>query len=141
MQKVIFPLLLTCANFRRFICNSSICRKIVEGYWVVLLHDNDNNSMCLGHFKLCNMWISDTSYYKKRLLSSRTWKNPVHLGPVKMHFTKDEEIFRRFCVGLISSNPQLINLKKVRVDIDVEVFNGFQSVICRLLQLCYTQHL
>ena len=99
---------------------------------------NDNNSCVLGidtTFKLCNLWITDTSYRNKRLFSSRTRKNLVHLGSVMMHFIKDEETFRRFCDELISTNPQLINLKKVGVDMEAAIFNGFQSVICKLLQL------
>ena len=67
-----------------------------------------NKSRVLGidtTFKLCNMWITDTSYCNKRLVSSRTRKNPVHLGAVMMHFSKDEGTFRRFCVELISANP------------------------------------
>ena len=47
-----------------------------------------------------------------------------------MHFTKDEETFRRFCVELISAIPQLMNLEKVGVDMDSAIFNGFLSVIC-----------
>ena len=81
-------------------------------------------------FKLCNLRITETSYYNKQLLSSRTWKNVVDLGPVIMHFTKDEETFRRFCVELISAIPQLMNLEKVGVDMDSAIFNGFLSVIC-----------
>ena len=105
---------------------------------------NDNKSCVLGidtTFKLCNMWITDTSYRNKLLLSSRTRKNPVHLGPVMMHFTKDEGTFRRFSVELISANPQLINLKKVGVDMEAAIFNGFQSVISKLLQLYCARHL
>ena len=105
---------------------------------------NYNNSYVLGidtTFKLCNMWIAGTSYHNKRCLSSRTKKNPVYLDPVKMHLTKDEATFRRFCVELISANPQLIYLKKVGVDVEAAVFNGFQSVICKLLQLYCPQHL
>ena len=81
-------------------------------------------------FKLCNLRITETSYNNKQLLSSRTWKNVVDLGPVIMHFTKDEETFRRFCVELISAIPQLMNLEKVGVDMDSAIFNGFLSVIC-----------
>ena len=55
-----------------------------------------------------------------------------------MHFTKDEETFRRFCVELILANSQLINLKKVG---EAAIFNGLQSVICKLLQLYCAQHL
>ena len=87
------------------------------------------------------MWITDTSYRNKLHLSSRTRKNPVHLVSVMMHFTKDKGTFRRFCVELISADPQLINLKKVEVDMEAAVFSEFQSVICQLLQLYCTQHL
>ena len=105
---------------------------------------NDNISCVLGidtTFKLCNMWITDTSYRNKQLLSSRTRKNRVHLGPVMMHFTKYEETFRRFCVELISANPQLINLEKVGVNMEAAIFNGFQSVILKLLQVYCARHL
>ena len=58
-----------------------------------------------------------------------------------MHFTKDEETFRRFCVELISADLQLINLKKVWVDMEVAIINGFHRVIYKLLQLYCAQHL
>ena len=65
----------------------------------------------------------------------------MNLGAVMMHFTKDEETFRRFCVELISADLQLINLKKVWVDMEVAIINGFHSVIYKLLQLYCAQHL
>ena len=52
-----------------------------------------------------------------------------------MHFIKNEDTFRRFCVELISAYHQLMNLKKVEVDMEAAIFNGFQSVICKSLQL------
>ena len=58
-----------------------------------------------------------------------------------MHFTKDEGTFRKFCVELISANPHLINLKKVGVDMEAAIFNGFQSVISKLLQLYCARYL
>ena len=105
---------------------------------------NDNRSCVLGidtPFKLCNMWITDTPYRNKRLLSSRARKNPVHLNPAMTHFAKNEGTFRRFCVELISANPQLINLKKAGVDMEAAIFNGFQSVITKLSQLYCARHL
>ena len=104
---------------------------------------NDNKSCVLGidTFKLCNMSINDTSYHNKLRLSSRTRKSPVYLGPVMMHFTKDEGTFRRFCVELISANAQLINLKKVGGDMEAAIFNGFQSIISKLLQLYCARYL
>ena len=105
---------------------------------------NDNRSCVLGidtPFKLCNMWITDTPYRNKRLLSSRARKNPVHLNPAMTHFAKNEGTFRRFCVELISANLQLINLKKAGVDMEAAIFNGFQSVITKLSQLYCARHL
>ena len=57
------------------------------------------------------------------------------------HFTKDEQTFRKFCVELISANPQPINLKKVWVDMEAAIFNGFQSVVCKLLQMYCARYL
>ena len=85
-----------CGNFRQFIYRLSLCRKTTEGYWVVMLHAKDNNSWILGletTFKSCNMWVPDTFYCNKQLLSSRTKGNPVRPGPVIMCYTKDVEIF------------------------------------------------
>ena len=58
-----------------------------------------------------------------------------------LHFTKDEEAFRRFCVELVSANPGIMNLRKVGVDMEAAIFNGFQSVITKLLQLYCARHL
>ena len=41
-------------------------------------------------FNLCNLWITDTSYRNKRLVNIIDGKTPVHLGPIMLHFTKDE---------------------------------------------------
>ena len=87
------------------------------------------------------MWITETSYRNKSLLSSRSRKNPVHLSPVMMLLTKDEETFRRFGVELTSTNSQLIKLKKVGLNMELVIFNRFQSVIYKLLQLYCTRHL
>ena len=68
---------------------------------------SDNNSCVLGistTFKLSNMWITDTSYHNNQFLSIKKRKNPAHLGPVMMYFTKDEETSIRSCVELISAN-------------------------------------
>ena len=64
----------------------------------------------------------------------------MDLGLVMMHFTKDEGIFRRFWVELISANPQLIKLKNVGMKIEIAVFSGFQSIVCKLLQLYCSRH-
>ena len=92
-------------------------------------------------FGLCDMWITDTSYRNKRLLSARSRGNPVHLGPVMFHMSKDDETFRRFSMEIIASNPNLINLRKIGVDMEAAIYNGFQSAIPKLMQLYCVKHL
>ena len=92
-------------------------------------------------FNLCKMWVTDTCYRNQRLVSRRTKKHPVHLGPVMLHFSKDTETFRRFCLELISANPAISNLRKVGVDMEAAIFNGFRSAIGSLMQLYCVRHL
>jgi hypothetical protein len=92
-------------------------------------------------FKLCNMWVTDTSYRNLRLLSTRTGKHPVFLGPAMLHFTKDETTFRRFCAELICANPSLSNIRKIGVDMEAAIFNGFNSLLKPLLKLFCVRHL
>ena len=92
-------------------------------------------------FGLCGMWVTDTVYRNKRLTSVRSRKNPVHLGPVMFHSSKDDETFRRFCAEIVAANPNLLNLRKIGVDMESAIFNGFQSIIPKLLQLYCVKHL
>ena len=65
-------------------------------------------------------------------------RNPVHPGPVMMCFTKDVEIFWRFCVVLIPAYLPLISLKKVGVDTEAAIFRAsFASCYsCTLHNTC-----
>ena len=74
----------------------------------------DDNASVLGidtTFKLCDMWVTDTSYRNKRRISKHTRNHPVHIGPIMLHFTKDEKTFRRFSLKILSANPSLKILK------------------------------
>ena len=107
-------------------------------------NENDSDSSVLGidtTFKLCDLWLTDTSYRNKRLVSRRSGKHPVFMGPVMFHFSKDEPTFRRFCAELISANPNILNLKKCGVDMEAAIYSGFKSVIPRLMQLYCVRHL
>ena len=104
----------------------------------------DDDASVLGvdtTFKLCSMWLTDTSYRNKRIIRVTSQKNPVWLGPVMLHFSKDEEAFRRFCLEMISKEPLLLNLVKIGVDKEAAIYNGFKSVISSLLELYCVRHL
>ena len=92
-------------------------------------------------FKLCDMWLTDTSYRNQRLLATRSNKHPVVLGPAMLHFTKDETTFQRFCLELLWANPGLNKIKKVGADMESAIFNGFKGAISDLLKLYCICHL
>ena len=75
------------------------------------------------------MWITDTSYRNERLLNPTTGKHPVFLCPVMLHFSKNEKTFGRFALELVSANPKLKHLKKIGVDLESAIFNGFSNNI------------
>ena len=92
-------------------------------------------------FKLTDMWLTDTSLRNHRLLSTRTGKHPILLGPCMLHFRKSEENFRRFCGELLSASPSLQNLKKVGTDMESAIFGGFQSMLPNLSNLVCVRHI
>ena len=47
-------------------------------------------------FNLSDLWLTDTSYRNKRLVNTIDGGAPVHLGPIMLHFTKDEKTFGKF---------------------------------------------
>ena len=106
--------------------------------------DTDMEKCVLGidtTYNLCGMWITDTCYRNKRILGVRSRDHPVFTGPVMFHFSKDDSTFRRFCAELVSANPSVANLKKVGVDMEAAIFNGFKSILPNLLQLYCAKHL
>ena len=92
-------------------------------------------------FKLCDMWITDTTYRNKRLVRCRTGKHPVLLGPTMFHFTKNEATFRRFCCEFLAANPNIMKLSKIGTDMESAIFKGFKSVIAELHHLLCVRHM
>ena len=75
------------------------------------------------------MWITDTSYRNKRLLNSGRRKHPVFLGPMIIHFAKDENTFMRFALEILASNSKLKEMKRIGVDMESAIYNGFKKAI------------
>lgn len=91
--------------------------------------DRHNSVLCIDTtFNLCKLWATDTSYRNQRLINPRMNDHPVFLGPVILHFTKDESIFKRLALEMIAFNPNIINLKKIGVDMEAAIFNGLLCV-------------
>ena len=58
-------------------------------------------------FNLCDLWITDISYRNKRLVNTIDGGAPVHLSPIMLHFTRDEQTFGRFGLEILAANPNL----------------------------------
>ena len=104
----------------------------------------EQNASVLGidtTFNLCDMWLTDTCYRNKRLINPRTNAHPVFLGPILIHFTKEEETFLRFALELLSADPTLRNLKKIGVDLESAIYNGFKKVFPTLYRLLCIRHI
>ena len=54
-------------------------------------------------FNLCDLWVTDTSYRKRRLVVDATGKSPVFFGPCMFLFKKDEEAFRRLRLRVLKT--------------------------------------
>lgn len=122
-----------------FMCTSRQIEDIVSFCCV------DNNIEVLGidtTFNLCDLWITDTCYKNKRLVNIRTGNNPVFLGPLIFHFTKDEDTFTRLAVEMIAMNQVIMSkLRKVGVDMEDAIFNGIKKVIPNVSPLYCVRHL
>ena len=87
------------------------------------------------------MWITDTSYQNKRLLNLTTGKHPVFLDLVMLHFSKNEKIFGRIALELVSENTKLKYLKKIGVHIESVVINDFSHIILTVSRFVCVYHL
>ena len=92
-------------------------------------------------FNLCDIWITDTSYKNKRLLNTIYGRVPVHLGPIMLHFTKDDKIFGRFGLEILSAKPNLKNISFIGVGLESAIFPGLKTMIPSLRRLIYVRHL
>ena len=86
-------------------------------------------------FNLCDLWITDTLDRNKRLVNIIDGGIPVHLGPIMLHFTKDEKTFGRFGLEILSANPNLKNVSFIGVNLESAIFTGLKTMIPVLRRL------
>ena len=82
--------------------------------------------------------ITDTSYRNKHLVNTIDEGAPVHLGPIMLHFTRDEKTFE---LEILSANPNLKNISFIGVDLESAVFTGLKTMIPGLFRLICMHHL
>ena len=92
-------------------------------------------------FNLCDLWITKTSHWNKRLVNTIDRRTPVYLGPIMLHFTKDEKTFGRFGLETLSPNLNLKNISFIRVDLESAIFNDLKTMIPGWRRLICVRHL
>ena len=93
-------------------------------------------------YNLCDMWVTDSCYKDKRLVSNTTGNHPIFLGPLIFHFTKDKDTFTRFALEMMAIDPLVISkLKKIGVDMEDAIFEGIKNVMPNVSQLYCVRHL
>ncbi len=74
-----------------------------------------------------HFWITDTSYRNKRLVRKDSQENPTFLGPVMLHFTKDDSTFRRFALEMVNTDSAVRDLQVIGTDMEAAIYNGLKS--------------
>ena len=87
------------------------------------------------------MWVTDSCYRNKRLIENHSGHDPVFLGPVIFHFTKDNQTFTQFALVLQASNSETRKLKKIGIDMEDAIFNGVQSFLLDVAKLYCVRHI
>ena len=92
-------------------------------------------------YNLCDMWVTDSCYRNKRLISSTLGVHPIYLGPTLLHFTKDTQTFTQFALEIQVCNPETRGIKKIGVDMEDAIYNGVKILFPEAQQLYCFRHL
>ena len=79
--------------------------------------------------------------YKHLLLKTANGCNPVMLGPVLIHQTKQFRSFHYFASTLTRLNPNLVNIKSFGTDGEPELIKAFKTVFSNTIHLRCANHL
>ena len=87
---------------------------------------------------MCHLWVTDTTYRNKWLVNVEKKKHTVFLGPIILHFTKDEDAFLRFALENLHAKKEIRKLKQIGVDMESAIYNGFKHHFPNLGRLLCT---
>ena len=96
-------------DIERFCCQSPFCVLTVDP------------TFSLGDFD-----VTPTTYRHLLLVSKRTGKPPVAVGPTMVHYKKNFGTYKFFASCMISQNKSLVGLKAFRTDGEKPLIDAFQ---------------
>ena len=74
-------------------------------------------------FNLCPYWVTDCTYTNQRLITN-SGNHPIFLGPLIIHFEKDEIIFRRFISEMCCFKPKIQEIDRIGADLERAIFKS-----------------
>ena len=92
-------------------------------------------------YNLCEMWVTDSCFQNKRLISYTSGAHPFYLGPTLLHFTKDTQTFPQFALELQAHNTETRGMKKIDVNKEYGIYNVVKILFADAQQLYCVRHL
>ena len=75
------------------------------------------------------------------MINRESGKNPIFVGAMMFQFTKDNGAFGRFVLELLNTDPKLIELKNLGVDMGSAIYQGFKTFMPSISHLLCVGHL
>lgn len=72
------------------------------------------------------------------MLNNNDLAHPWMFGPIILHMSKKEDVFRRLALEMIAVKPELQQLNFLGTDMERAIYLGFKSVMSNLrnISLC-----
>ena len=67
------------------------------------------------------LWLTDTSYTNTALIKTQNTKHPEFPGPVMVHFTNNQGMYRCRATEIVTAKPNLSNISMIGHDMDQAV--------------------
>ena len=96
---------------------------------------------CDATFEIMDkLWLTDTCYTNKALIKTQDTKNPEYPGPMMVHFTNNQGMYRRPTTEIVTAKPNLSNISIIGHDMDQAIKNGLTSIFSKAESLVCLHH-
>ena len=85
-------------------------------------------------------YVTPTTYRHKQVISKRTGKHPVMIGPTLIHKHRDEEAFAYLASSMIRVSPRLVSLLAIGSDRDKAIKKGLGSQFPNVVFVACKKH-
>ena len=84
-----------------------------------------------------NLRLPDTSFANISLIKAENGAHPEFPGPVMVHFTKDDSMYRCFASELVNGRQQLPNIKQIGHNMDMAIKYGLMAIFSSCARISF----